>query len=135
MVGGKFCWHQDPNAFDFQHDTIAFVPTGNTCVALMLLNDNRDQPKDVVVRHCQSALTSSTTPGMKLGRGDTMLAGNIRDRNAITVALQHQLRLHMFRPPAPARWTRHNINTPAVPFFGTVTSYVILYRIIHKNPP
>ncbi len=64
-----------------------------------------------------------------------MLAGNIRDRNAITVTLQHKLRLHMFRPPAPASWTRHNINTPAVPFFGTVTSYVILYRIIHKNPP
>ena len=53
----------------------------------------------------------------------------------ITVTLQHQLRLHMFRPPTPASWTHHNINTPAVPFFGTVTSYVILYCNIHKNLP
>jgi hypothetical protein len=41
----------------------------------------------------------------------------------------------MFRPPAPVSWPRHNINMPAVSFFGTVTSYVILYRIIHNNPP
>ena len=81
MVGGKSCWHQDPNAFDFQHNSIAFVPTGNTGVAVMPFNDNRHQPKDVVIGHCKSPFTGSTTPGMKLRRADTVLASNVRDRN------------------------------------------------------